>query len=403
MELKQQLKLSQQLIMTPQLQQAIKLLQMSRMELSELVQEELLENPILEEGLEPREPSSAGDEESPTPELEAHEAKKEEIDWERYLENQSNEAPMPSMRRGPDEEMPGLEATLSSLEDLTEHLEWQLRMGDFVEDERRFAVLVIGNLDDNGYLKVEGLAPEDIVPRLAAEAALDPEDAEEVLAMIQQFDPLGVAARSLEECLTIQAKHFGMDELVLRVLSDHLTDLEKRHYPAIAKACECPLDEVYDVAQIIAELEPRPARRFQTEEPRYIVPDVHVHNMADNPKAKEYIQDKLRSAQWLIRSIDQRRKTIVKVTECIVEKQQDFFDKGIEYLKPMILRDVAEEVGMHESTISRVTSNKYVHTHRGTFELKYFFNSAIRRDNQNDIASESVKQAIKGIIGGEDQ
>jgi len=429
MELKQQLKLSQQLIMTPQLQQAIKLLQMSRMELTELVQEELLENPILEEGLESRESSSAGTEESPTPEVQAHEAKKEEIDWERYLENQSNEAPMPSMRRAPDEEMPGLEATLSTFEDLTEHLEWQLRMGDFVEDERRFAVLVIGNLDDNGYLKVEGVPPESIVPRLAAEAGLNPEDAEEVLAMIQQFDPLGVAARSLEECLSIQAKHYGMDELVLRVLSDHLTDLEKRHYPAIAKTCGCALDEVYDVAQIIAELEPRPARRFQTEEPRYIVPDVHVHRvgeeyyvvanddgmpklkisgfyrsaMADNPKAKEYIQDKLRSAQWLIRSIDQRRKTIVKVTECIVEKQQDFFDKGIEHLKPMILRDVAEAVGMHESTISRVTSNKYVHTPRGTFELKYFFNSAIRRDNHNDIASESVKQAIKGIIGGEDE
>jgi RNA polymerase sigma-54 factor len=185
---------------------------------------------------------------------------------------------------------------------------------------------------------------------------------------------------------------------------------------------------VYDVAQIIAELEPRPARRFQTEEPRYIVPDVYVHRvgdeyyvvanddgmpklkisgfyraaMADNAKAKEYIQDKLRSAQWLIRSIDQRRKTIVKVTECIVEKQQEFFDKGIEHLRPMILRDVAEDVGMHESTISRVTSNKYVHTPRGTFELKYFFNSAIRRDHQNDIASESVKQAIKNIIGGED-
>jgi RNA polymerase sigma-54 factor len=196
----------------------------------------------------------------------------------------------------------------------------------------------------------------------------------------------------------------------------------------VAKACGCSLDEVYDVAQIIAELEPRPARRFQTEEPRYIVPDVYVHRvgdeyyvvanddgmpklkisgfyraaMADDPKAKEYIQDKLRSAQWLIRSIDQRRKTIVKVTECIVEKQQDFFDKGIEHLRPMILRDVAETVGMHESTISRVTSNKYVHTPRGTFELKYFFNSAIRRENHNDIASESVKQAIKNIIGGEE-
>lgn len=428
MELKQQLKLSQQLIMTPQLQQAIKLLQMSRMELTELVQEELLENPILEEGMEARDSTSAGTDEAPSAEVKAHEQKKDEIDWERYLENQSNEAPMPSIRRGTDEEMPGIEATVSSAENLDDHLGWQVRMGDFVEDERRFASLVIGNLDDNGYLKLEGLAPEEVVPRLAAEADLDPEDAEEVLAMIQQFDPIGVASRSLEECLLIQAKHYGMDELVLRIIGDHLGDLEKRHYAAIAKVCGCALDEVYDVAQIIAELEPRPARRFQTEEPRYIIPDVYVHRvgdeyyvvanddgmpklkisgfyrsaMADNPKAKEYIQDKLRSAQWLIRSIDQRRKTIVKVTECIVEKQHDFFDKGIEHLKPMILRDVAEAVGMHESTISRVTSNKYVHTPRGTFELKYFFNSAIRRDHQNDIASESVKQAIKGIIGGED-
>ena len=429
MELKQQLKLSQQLIMTPQLQQAIKLLQMSRMELTELVQEELLENPVLEEGPEARESNGPGGEEPAAPEIEAHEAKKEEIDWERYLENQSIEAPMPSIRRGPDDEMPGFEASLSTSEDLVDHLGWQLRMGDFVEDERRFAALVIGNLDDNGYLKVEGIAPEDVVPRLAAEAELDPEDAEEVLKMIQQFDPIGVASRSLEECLMIQAKHYGMDELVLRTISHHLGDLEKRHYQAVAKSLGCGVDEVYDVAQIIADLEPRPARRFQTEEPRYIVPDVHVHRvgdeyyvvanddgmpklkisgfyrsaMADNPKAKEYIQDKLRSAQWLIRSIDQRRKTIVRVTECIVEKQRDFFDKGIEHLKPMILRDVAESVGMHESTISRVTSNKYVHTPRGTFELKYFFNSAIKRDHQNDIASESVKQAIRNIIAGEDQ
>jgi RNA polymerase sigma-54 factor len=219
-----------------------------------------------------------------------------------------------------------------------------------------------------------------------------------------------------------------MDELVIRVLKQHLGDLEKRNYQGIAKECGCAVEEIYDVAQIIAELEPRPARRFQTEEPRYIVPDVHVHKvgdeyyvvanddgmpklkisgfyraaMADSAKAKEYVQDKLRSAQWLIRSIDQRRKTIVRVTECIVEKQRDFFDKGIDYLRPMILRDVAEAVGMHESTISRVTSNKYVHTPRGTFELKYFFNSAIRRDNQGDIASESVKQAIKNIIAEED-
>ncbi len=428
MELKQQLKLSQQLIMTPQLQQAIKLLQMSRMELSELVQEELLENPMLEEGAEARDSRSAPAEEVESSPLDPGESKKDEIDWERYIENYTQQAPMPSVRRN-DDDLPGLESTLSTVEDLTDYLGWQLRMGEFMEDERRFAALVIGNLDDNGYLRIEGMDPSEVVPRLSAEAGLDSEDAEEVLEMIHQFDPVGVAARSLEECLTIQAKHFGMDDLVLKVIGDHLTDLEKRHYPAVAKALGCPLEEVYDIAQIIAELEPRPARRFQTEEPRYIVPDVYVHRvgdeyyvvanddgmpklkisgfyrsaMADNPKAKEYIQDKLRSAQWLIRSIDQRRKTIVRVTECIVEKQRDFFDKGIEYLKPMILRDVAETVGMHESTISRVTSNKYVHTPRGTFELKYFFNSAIRRDNHTDIASESVKQAIKNIIGGEDE
>ena len=165
MELKQQLKLSQQLIMTPQLQQAIKLLQMSRMELTELVQEELLENPVLEEGPESRESSTPGGEELATPEVKAHEEKKEEIDWERYLENQSNEAPMPAVRRGPDEEMPGLESTLSSAEDLSDHLGWQLRRGDFVDHDRRFAVLVVGILDDLGYLKIEGLAPVEIVPR----------------------------------------------------------------------------------------------------------------------------------------------------------------------------------------------------------------------------------------------
>jgi RNA polymerase sigma-54 factor len=429
MEIKQQLKLSQQLIMTPQLQQAIKLLQMSRMELTELVQEELLENPMLEETAESRDPATERSEDSLNGEdPDKTRAEGDEIDWERYLENQALQSPLPSVRAGGDDEAPGFEATFSSDEDLAEHLAWQVRMADFVEDEQRFIALVIGNLDDDGYLKIEGVPAEEVVPKLAAEAGLNEEDAEEVLHMLQQLDPLGVAARSLIECLTIQAEHYGMDELVIRVLKQHLGDLEKRNYQGIAKECGCAVEEIYDVAQIIAELEPRPARRFQTEEPRYIVPDVHVHKvgdeyyvvanddgmpklkisgfyraaMADSAKAKEYVQDKLRSAQWLIRSIDQRRKTIVRVTECIVEKQRDFFDKGIDYLRPMILRDVAEAVGMHESTISRVTSNKYVHTPRGTFELKYFFNSAIRRDNQGDIASESVKQAIKNIIAEED-
>ena len=354
--------------------------------------------------------------------------KKDEIDWERYLENHALQAPMPSFRRGPDEEMPGVDQTLSRGEDLTAHLLWQLRMGDFVEDEQRFGALVIGNLTDDGYLKMDGVPPAEIVPRLAEEAGLHPEDAEEVLKMMQQFDPLGVCTRSLQECLLVQAEHFGMDELTMRVISDHIPNLEKRNYNGIAKDLDVAVEEVYDIAQVIADLEPRPGRNYVSEEPRYITPDVYIHRigdeyfvvpnddgmpklkisgfyraaMADNPKAKEYIQSKLRSAQWLIRSIDQRRKTIVKVTECIVEKQRDFFDKGIEYLKPMILRDVAEAVEMHESTISRVTSNKYVHTPRGLFELKFFFNSAIKREGRGDIASESVKRQIQKIVAAED-
>jgi RNA polymerase sigma-54 factor len=326
------------------------------------------------------------------------------------------------------EELPSYETNLSKGEDLVDHLEWQVRMSDMVEEERRFAALVIGNLDEKGYLTIEGLAPAEVVPKLAEEAELNPEDAEEILKMIQQFDPVGVASRDLKECLRIQAQHARMDELVLRIIDDHLPDLERRNYQAIAKKLNVEVDEVYDVTQVIADLEPRPARNFVTAQPHYIEPDVWVHKVGERyfvvanddgmprlkisgfyrsamqgkPEAKEYIQNKLRSAQWLIRSIDQRRKTIERVTECIVDKQRDFFERGIEHLKPMILRDIAEEVGMHESTISRVTSNKYVATPRGLFELKFFFNSAIKRSAEDDIASESVKQAIKKLIDSED-
>ncbi len=445
MEIKQQLRLSQQLVMTPQLQQAIKLLQMSRMELVDMVREEMLENPVLEDTSDHQTDSTnVAAERSETNTIDlagnaddraAHQESKEsdkktdEIDWERYLENHANQAPMPSSRGGGnEEELPGIEATLTRGEDLTDHLTWQIRMSDLVDEETTFAVLVVGNLDEQGYLRNEGIPEEEIVPRLAEEAALDAEDAEEVLKIIQKFDPIGVASRNLRECLLVQAEHFKLDPLVVQVLSDHLHNLEKRNYQAIAKALKVTVEEVYDVAQVIAELEPRPGRNFVTEDARYITPDVEVIKvgddyfvrtnddgmprlkisnfyraaMAGDPKAKEYIQGKLRSAQWLIRSIDQRRKTIVRVTECIVEKQREFFDKGIDFLKPMILRDVAETVGMHESTISRVTSNKYVNTPQGLYELKFFFNSAIRRETSDDIASESVKQAIKKLISDED-
>ncbi|HEX5656549.1 MAG TPA: RNA polymerase factor sigma-54 [Polyangiales bacterium] len=449
MEIKQQLRLSQQLVMTPQLQQAIKLLQMSRMELVDMVRDELMENPVLEDtgdqaegvradrteqNLERSEINTidqqiSADDRAVGLENKAGEKKADEIDWERYLENHAMQAPLPSFRGGMEDEMPSYEATATRAEDLGDHLTWQIRMADLLDEEKAFALLTVGNLDEAGYLRVEGLTEAEIVPKLAGEAGLDAEDAEEVLKIIQRMDPIGVASRNLRECLLIQAEHLDLDPLVVSVLTDHLGNLEKRNYQAIAKALKVTVEEIYDVAQAIAELEPRPGRNFVTEEARYITPDVEVIKVGDeyfvranddgmprlkisnfyraamqgDPKAKEYIQGKLRSAQWLIRSIDQRRKTIVRVTECIIEKQREFFDKGIEYLKPMILRDVAEAVGMHESTISRVTSNKYVNTPQGLYELKFFFNSAIRREHEDDIASESVKQAIKKIIGDEDQ
>jgi len=251
-----------------------------------------------------------------------------------------------------------------------------------------------------------------------------------VLKIIQSLDPVGVASRDLRECLIVQAEAFGYDhdDVIWMVLDRHLANVEKRNFAAIARDLKCDVDEVYEAARLISTLEPRPGRNFTTEDPPYITPDVYVHKVGDDyvvstnddglpklkinveqanalmkdPKAKDFVQSKLASARWFVRSLDQRHKTIVKVTQCIVEKQREFFEKGIEFLKPMILRDVAEAVHMHESTISRVTTNKYVHTPRGIFELKYFFNSSIRRIAEEDIASESVKQAIKKIIAEEE-
>ncbi len=440
-EIKQQFKLTQQQVMTPQLQQAIRLLQMSRAELVDVVHEEMLSNPILEDMGE----GGDGEEERGTPaqvdgadvassgesNAELADANKkdtgDQVDWERYLENHAMQAPMPGHRVDADD-TPALETLGQQREGLTEHLMWQLRMSDLIEEEQKFAMLVIGNLNDQGYLKAEEGDAAHVLERWAAEVGLEFEDAEEVLKIIQRFDPVGVAARDLKECLRIQAEHYGMDALVLRVIDQYLVQLERKQYAVIQKEMGISQEEVLDIAQAIGELEPRPARNYSGDEPQYIVPDVYVHKVGEKyfvvsnddglPKlrisrfyrdalrgdeqAKKYVQNKLRSAQWLIRSLDQRRKTIIRVTECIVERQREFFDKGVEFLKPMVLRDVADIVGLHESTVSRVT-NKFVHTPRGLFELKYFFNSSIRRDNNQDaIASESVKQAIKQLISQEE-
>jgi RNA polymerase sigma-54 factor len=273
-------------------------------------------------------------------------------------------------------------------------------------------------------------APHSI-EELAERAGIDPEDALEVLRMIQNFDPIGVASRNLGECLRVQAEALGFDELEMAIIDRHLPNLEKHNFGAIAKDLKIPVEEVYEIAKEIQQLESRPARNFTDADDKAIgiTPDVFVvreddefvvrdndrgvqrlyidealvKKMMSDPRGKDFVKEKLHNAQWLFRAIEQRRKAIVRVTEAVVKQQREFFEKGVAYLKPMILRDIAEAVEMHESTISRVTTNKYVHTPQGLFELKYFFNSSIRRVAEEDIASESVKQAIRKIVDSEDK
>jgi RNA polymerase sigma-54 factor len=452
MEIKQQLRLSQQLVMTPQLQQAIRLLQLSRLELVEEVRKELDNNPILQDdepelrGQKPRDSAQPIgdqmiDEGGVYSRMDAKSTEKatREVDWEKFLENRTLQAPPPTSRSGFDE-LPPIEQNLTKPRTLQDHLLWQLQMSDFTDVERRFAELIIGNLDERGYLDLAGVerpdgtrTPDLTIEDLAQEAGLHPDDAPLVLEMLQNFDPLGVAARDLRECLLIQARSAGYEEneSVVVIIKNHLHHLEKHNYQAIAREMKIALEDVYEAAKEIQEFESRPARNFSDQDERTIgiTPDVYVirdgerfvvvdndrgmqrlfinealtKRLMKDPAAKEFIGEKLRNAQWLIRAIEQRRKTIIRVAECIVEKQREFFERGVAHLKPMILRDVAEAVGMHESTISRVTTNKYMHTPQGLFELKYFFNSSIRRVANEDIASESVKQAIKKLIDDEDK
>jgi len=453
MEIKQQLRLSQQLVMTPQLQQAIRLLQLSRLELVDEVRKELDNNPVLsdEEPAErtrntPGEVRTVSDQmpgedrDYPRADQKVTEKVTREVDWEKFLENRTQQQSPSASGRSGFEDLPPIEQNLTKPGSLQDHLLWQLQMSDFADSERRFAELVIGNLDEKGYLDLEGIertdgtrTPDLTVEDLATEAGLHLDDVPLVLEMIQAFDPIRVGARDLRECLLIQARVAGYEDgdFELEIIKNHLQHLEKHNYQAIAREMKIPLEDVYEAAKTIQEFESRPARNFTDTDDRTIgiTPDVYVikdagefvvldndrgvqrlfinealtKRLMKDPTAKEFIGEKLRNAQWLIRAIEQRRKTIIRVAECIVEKQRDFFEKGVAHLKPMILRDVAEAVGMHESTISRVTTNKYMHTPQGLFELKYFFNSSIRRVGEEDIASESVKQAIKKLIDEEDK
>jgi len=431
LELRQQLRLTQQLIMTPQLQMAIKLLQLSRLELLDTIRQELEENPTLEEDVQevaPEEQSAEQSEDLPadpssTKEVTIEEKIRDDIDWNNYIDeyNSSGRIHFETERR----DAPNFESFVTRKESLREHLLWQLLMTSPTEEEEKIGTLIAGNLDKDGYLDVP-------VEYLANESSAAPDKVEQILSLMQTFDPIGVCARNLSECLLIQAKYFELDDtIVIEIITNHLNHLENKNYKAICKVLKTNIEDIISAVNVITGLDPRPGLQFLDEEPQYITPDIYVYKLDDNfvimlnddgmPKlrvnpfyksaikngkkmpdnVKDYVREKMRSATWLIRSIHQRQKTIYKVMESILKFQRVFFEKGIEYLKPMVLRDVAEDIEMHESTISRVTTNKFVHTPRGIFELKYFFNSSIKSVEGDALASASVQEKIRLIIESE--
>jgi RNA polymerase sigma-54 factor len=460
MKLRLDLRLSQKLIMTPQLQQAIKLLQLSRLELQQTLAQHLMENPLLEEvQADIEEPEAAAGEElgqgqssteagsePDTPDS----GKAEDVEapdqlsqgsWDDYFDGDRIAGARESAGATQDE-LPSYEQTLAKPTSLEEHLLWQLGLSGMPEAEKVIARIIIGNIDDDGYLRTP-------VGDIATDAGVPVEAVESALRYVQSFDPAGVGARDLSECLLIQLgflDHGPMGaadrraaslkgSLVESIVRFHLKDLEKKQYARIAKTLGVTVEAVAEAMHVIEGLEPKPGRPYFSANNFTIVPDVFVvknegewtvllnddglprlrispyykQMMAgrlkeDSEAAKAYMEEKYRGAQWLIRSIEQRNKTILKVVRSIVKFQEPFFEHGIQHLKPLVLKQVAEDIGMHESTISRVTASKYMYCPQGMLELKFFFNSALQRtdESQDALSSVTVREMIRKMIAEED-
>jgi RNA polymerase sigma-54 factor len=420
LELKHDLRLTQQLVMTPQLQQAIKLLQLSRMELQEVIDQEIKENPLLEEDSGQEEPEQEErKQEEVAAEAEAREETRESIkdqDWEEYMEGysiSSYTSPRPEGGDTPWENLITRQVTLA------DYLLWQLRMSPLSPQEPEIGGFIIGNIDENGYLQI---ALEEVCKEMSCPA----ETAGEVLTLIQSFDPPGVGARDLQECLLIQLQGLAeRNPLAEEIVKGSLSYCKNRDYRELARKLKVPLDQVLEAVEVISHLDPKPGRPFSTEEARTIIPDVFVYkvegeyvvalnddglpklrispyyrelinaNKKDVPR--HYLKEKIKSALWLIRSIQQRQMTLYKTTKSIVAFQRDFFDKGIDHLKPLVLREVADDIEMHESTVSRVTTNKYAHTPQGIYELKFFFSGKVGGHGE-EVAVKRVQNLIKQVI-----
>ena len=437
MEARLSLRQSQRVVMTPLLQQAIQLLQLSTLELQEVVQKELLENPLLEEvptdGAETPEAGEAAPtaEAAPAPTVEPI-----TVDPPPTAERQTDELPFDpiavmfdepeerSLVSQEEREDVPFENIVRSVSSLADHLEEQLRFATEDPAARRIGAEIIGNLDEDGYLRAE---LEEVAQRCDATA----EAVERVLTeVVQKFDPVGVGARTIAECLLLQLRsNPPVDPVSVEIVERHFEDLSRRRYADIARALKLSVDRIMESVEEIMALEPKPGRRFGGHDSRYIVPDVFVYKLGNDytivlneegiprlrvnalyrsllrtsgDEARQYVEQKLRSALWLIKSVDQRQRTLRKVTQSIVKFQRDFLDRGLPHLRPLSLRDVGEDISMHESTISRVTTNKYVETPQGLFELKFFFHSGIASGDGEMVSSVSVKKMIQDLLANED-
>jgi RNA polymerase sigma-54 factor len=436
-KLSQSLKQTQNLMMTPQLQQAIKLLTLSHMEMTNVIAEEMVENPMLEEISSDSEAKGEEDYKLDNLEGDIKEASsesfqeetvvaKDDFDWDKYLESyDNNQFNPPSMAKADLDELPNYENIVSKGETLAEHLEWQLRMESLTEKEINIGEAIIHNLNEDGYL-------ESSLEEVMKECDASKDEVEEILYIIQRFDPVGCGATTLEECLLAQARIFEeRSPLLEKIIREHLKELKSGDLDKIAKKLGVSIDAIMTAQEVLQNFHPKPGRLINGTETQYVVPDIFVEEVSGefrvvlndegvprlkvsnlyqsmlkhsgkNSKEREYVEDKLRAAMWLIKSIQNRQRTIMKVAQSIVSQQQEFFKKGAKFLKPMILKDVANEIGMHESTVSRVTTNKYMHTPIGLFELKYFFNAGIGGKNGGiDISSEALKLKIKEMVENE--
>lgn len=437
LELKQQLKMSQQLVMTPQLKLSLKILQITRLELMDLVREELEENPVLEATQLAEDESDKNDAKDTDG---TNEDNAEEFDWQSYIEEHDNYRPSSIDFSANDDDNEGLN-DINGLtgEDLNEFLLWQLQgiMPGMFEDESFYNLckFIIGNIDERGYLSLvdntggslrDGELEALVMEELVRESGDTPDIIEDALSLVQSFEPKGVGARSTRECLLIQARALLVrDKLVEAIIKDYLHLLGAKKYKDIARGLHVPLEDVYAAAGLITEkLNPVPSKGYGRDQSATVIPDAYVVKVggeyvinanddgmpklkisryykdllksgSDIGEAKSYIKERLNSALWLIKSVQQRQRTLYRVVESIVKFQRDFLDSGLKSLKPLVLKDVADDIEVHESTVSRVTNGKYVHTPQGVFELKFFFTNALTNE-EGDI---STPEFIKGRMG----